>query len=448
MSKEYKGYTVADVKESEKRKRFSVISHFAGMGGSSTGYRLAGGDVLAANEFMQAARDIYSKNYPHTLLMPEDIRKLTGEEILKRVGLKKGELDILDGSPPCAAFSAQNIQNRNKHWGKEKKYSSTTQRVDDLFYEFARILKEVQPKVFIAENVKGLTMSDAKDLLGSRTKSLAGFMDNVEHESVVDEDEPIVQTLRNCGYKVSFKVLNSADFGVPQKRERLIFIGVRNDLKIKPTFPKQLTKFNRFIAKDAIDHLLFNGSQFDLKPETAIYKNLKNHIPPLSTRTDISHICKQKGIKLYESAHDRGNWEHPYSTVLQGGHGVHSVVDRCEAIEEAKRAQTFPDDMDLLQPNIRTEYVSIEELKTIDPSDLANFSAGLASGDVDEILKIAKIDIPKDEKFFRLDYKEKTKRTDAIKASKSWEFVGRAVPPLMMKAIADHVYENILKKVE
>ena len=148
-------YDMNFVREQSSKELFKVISLFAGGGGSSTGYRLAGGKVLAINEFVPAAQESYAKNYPDTYIFKQDIRELTGDIILEQLGLKKGELDILDGSPPCSSFSTAGL--RQKGWGRVKKYSDLEQRTDDLFFEFARILKELQPKVFVAENVKGLS---------------------------------------------------------------------------------------------------------------------------------------------------------------------------------------------------------------------------------------------------------------------------------------------------
>ena len=101
----YEPYTIEEVKKSAEQKLFTVISTFAGGGGSSTGYRLAGGHILAINEFVEEARTTYRENYPNTLIIPDDIKKLTGEDLMKPGGLKAGELDLLDGSPPCSAFS-------------------------------------------------------------------------------------------------------------------------------------------------------------------------------------------------------------------------------------------------------------------------------------------------------------------------------------------------------
>jgi len=439
---DYKPYLMKDVYAAEKKNLFKVISLFAGMGGSSTGYRLAGGNVIAANEFMESARKIYSKNYPHTLVIPEDIRKLTGKKILNQVGLKKGELDVLDGSPPCASFSNQVLKTREKSWGKKKIYSKTVQRVDDLFFEFARILNEIQPKVFIAENVRGLTMGNAKKILGSKSKSLTAFG---KLKKDLSETQTITEALRSCGYKVSFKLLNSLDFGVPEKRVRLIFIGVRNDIDFRPSFPKSINT-KPIHAKDVIGHLLFNGSQFWMRPDTVVCKTMKKYFPALTDREAIMKISRGQNIKeLYESIYDRTNWFNTHFTICQSNRPIHALVDRWESIEEAKAIQSFPEDFDLLQENVETRMLSINELEGL--TGLANHEAGFNCCDVDKVLKLSKLNVSRDDKFFRLDFKTSNKRADAIGHAQSWEYIGRAVPPLMMKAIAKHVYENILKAV-
>ena len=109
-------YSMDYVKSQSKKNLFSVVSMFAGAGGSSTGYRLAGGDVLAVNEFIQEARDTYSENYPDTKILSDDIRTISGADILSEIGMRAGELDILDGSPPCASFSIAGA--KDKMWGR------------------------------------------------------------------------------------------------------------------------------------------------------------------------------------------------------------------------------------------------------------------------------------------------------------------------------------------
>ena len=202
---------------------YNAVSTFSGCGGSSTGYRMAGFKVRWASEFIPAAQDSYRANMaPYTVLDTRDIRKVQPEDILRASGLDKGEIDLFDGSPPCAAFSTAG--KREAGWGKVKKYSDTEQRVDDLFHEFARLVKGTQPRVFIAENVSGLVKGTAKGY----------FLE-------------ILAALKACGYRVSAKVLDAQWLGVPQARQRLIFCGVREDLRgvdgkpLQPAHPAPLT---------------------------------------------------------------------------------------------------------------------------------------------------------------------------------------------------------------
>lgn len=205
---------------------FNVISTFAGGGGSSTGYRMAGYRILFASEFVEAARETYRANAsPSTILDGRDIRQLTAEDLLFATGLKPGELDILDGSPPCASFSTAG--KREKGWGTVKAYSDTQQRSDDLFFEYARLIDGVRPKVFVAENVSGLVKGTAK-----------GYF--IE----------IIRKLKSFGYKVEAQLLDAQWLGVPQARQRLIFVGVRDDLGLSPAFPKPLPF--RYSVRDAL----------------------------------------------------------------------------------------------------------------------------------------------------------------------------------------------------
>lgn len=190
---EYKAPTIDEVRESSARAFFSVISLFAGCGGSSIGYHLAGGKVLGANESADIARETYAVNHPGVVIIPEEIQRLKGEEVLRRIGLPMGELDILDGSPIYS----------------EKK--------EALFLEFARIAAEIKPRVFIIEG---------------------------------EDEQVILDQFEGVGYRVDYKILNSADFGVPRRRERLLFIGVREDLGVEPSFPRPTHRNNRIPYED------------------------------------------------------------------------------------------------------------------------------------------------------------------------------------------------------
>lgn len=200
----YKIPTLEDIKKIPQQ--FEFISLFAGGGGSSTGYRMAGGNCLVANEFVPEAAKTYRTNYPDTVVIERDIRSITPEDLLKASGKNKYELDLLDGSPPCSAFST--LGAKEKGWGKTKKYSDTKQKnVEDLFYEYVRMVEGIMPRVFIAENVAGLTKGKAK-----------GYLND------------ILRRLKALDYRVEARLMNAKNLGVPQSRTRLIIIGARDDL--------------------------------------------------------------------------------------------------------------------------------------------------------------------------------------------------------------------------
>lgn len=190
-----------------------MVSTFSGCGGSCLGFRMAGFDVAWASEFVPAAQETYRANSsPSTILDTRDIRKVTASEILEQTGLRPGELDVFEGSPPCASFSMAG--KREAGWGKVKAYSDTAQRTDDLFYEYARLLDGLRPKVFVAENVAGLVRGTAK-----------GYF------------KLILDCLKNAGYRVEARLLDAQWLDTPQIRKRLIFVGVRNDLNLPAAFP-------------------------------------------------------------------------------------------------------------------------------------------------------------------------------------------------------------------
>lgn len=191
-----------------------VFGTFICGGGSTMGYKLAGFEHLGGVEIDPQVADVYKTNHNPKYLFVEDIR-----EFANRTEFPEDlyNLDILDGSPPCSSFSMAG--NREKDWGKEKIFreGQAKQRLDDLFFDYIKLAKKLQPKVVIAENVKGMLQGNAKTYV----------------KRVKDEFE-------KAGYKVQLFLLNSASMGVPQKRERVFFICQRNDLN----FSKLELKFN------------------------------------------------------------------------------------------------------------------------------------------------------------------------------------------------------------
>lgn len=322
---------------------FNVISTFSGCGGSSLGYKMAGFRVLWANEFIPAAQETYRANHHGTILDTRDIRTVTGADILSAVGMKPGELDVFDGSPPCASFSTSG--KREKGWGLVKAYSDTKQRTDDLFFEYARLIREVQPKVFVAENVSGLVKGTAK-----------GYF--IE----------ILKALKDCGYNVRAKVLDARWLGVPQMRQRLIYVGVRNDLGIEPAHPKPLSYL--YTVKDAIPWVdraihdtkgTFSQGDITHRPSPAItvgVNSLNSSHYQVEAETDISRYAigrewdnigvGQKSEKYLNLI--KPDLDQPCNTLTapagmtSAATIVHPLEKRRFSIAELKRICAFPDD--------------------------------------------------------------------------------------------------------
>ena len=172
----------------------TVISLFAGCGGSSLGYSMAGYRELLAVEWDDHAVETFRLNFPDVPVWHGDIAELSVEECLRIAGIKPGEFDVLDGSPPCQGFSTA---------GKRKMDDGRNQ----LFREYVRLLRGLQPKVLVMENVSGMVKGKMKLIFAE-----------------------IMRELKASGYQVSARLMNAMYFGVPQSRERMIFIGVREDI--------------------------------------------------------------------------------------------------------------------------------------------------------------------------------------------------------------------------
>jgi DNA (cytosine-5)-methyltransferase 1 len=181
-----------------------VFSCFACGGGSTMGYKLSGFDVIGCNEIDPKMMEAYIENHNPKYSFLEAIQTFKLRDDLPK---ELYELDILDGSPPCSSFSMSG--NREKDWGKEKKFreGQAKQVLDDLFFDFIDLAKKLQPKVVVAENVKGLLLGEAKAYVRKIYKSF---------------DE--------AGYMVQHFLLDASIMGVPQKRERVFFIALRKDL--------------------------------------------------------------------------------------------------------------------------------------------------------------------------------------------------------------------------
>ena len=226
-------WNLTDLKDIPKNG-YKVFSCFHCGGGSTMGYKLSGFDVLGGVEIDPEMMKVYKTNHnpKYSYLMGvQDFNKLPREDIPKELF----NLDILDGSPPCSSFSMAG--SRDKAWGKNKKFreGQAVQVLDDLFFHFIETARILQPKIVVAENVKGLITGKAK-----------GYV------------KEIVQMFNHAGYDLQLFLLNAAFMGVPQRRERTFFIAKRKGLRLdnlKLDFSEKPILFKDIKEKGAELHL-------------------------------------------------------------------------------------------------------------------------------------------------------------------------------------------------
>lgn len=181
-----------------------VFSCFACGGGSTMGYKLAGYDVIGFNEIDPKMAECYIANHNPKFRYIEPIQEFKTRDDLPE---ELFNLDILDGSPPCSSFSMAG--NREKDWGKKKKFREGQQEqvLDTLFFDFLDVADKLQPKVILAENVKGLLLGNAADFLGA-----------------------VMRRFKAIGYSAAYRLLDASKMGVPQRRQRVFIYAVRSDL--------------------------------------------------------------------------------------------------------------------------------------------------------------------------------------------------------------------------
>ncbi|WP_171211962.1 DNA cytosine methyltransferase [Ruegeria sp. HKCCA5426] len=333
----------------EQSKTLTVVDLFCGAGGLSAGFEMAGFRVLAGNDTFEAAGRTFSATHPHAVFLPGPIQNLTVEQLMRQTGLKRGELTVLVGGPPCQAYSVYNHQ-RGMH---DERAS--------LFREYLRIVEGLQPQWIVMENVAGIF-------------SIAGG------EAV----HAIKLELRELGYEVEEKVLKAEEFGVPQERRRVVFIGNRVGAPIQhpePDYgPGHDLPFTTI--KDAIGDLspLANGEDpgdigYAHEPRSDFQRyargnrtEVSNHsapklgkvnldrlpyIPPGGSWRDIPYDLLPAGMKRakrsdHTKRYGRMTWDGLSCTVLtkcdiHWGAYIHPEQDRAISVREAARLQSFPD---------------------------------------------------------------------------------------------------------
>lgn len=285
----------------------TVISTFAGAGGSSLGYSMAGFRELLAVEWDDNAVQTFKDNFHDVPVYHGNIAKLSVEKVLEMTGLKIGELDVFDGSPPCQGFSTA---------GKRM--------IDDprnqLFKEYVRLLRGLKPKVFVMENVSGM---------------VKGIMKLVFVE--------ILKELKASGYKVSAKLLNAMYFGVPQSRERMIFIGVRDDLGIEPSHPAAetigISPRDAFVGVAQMDRRILA----DWLKEATKYIDAGNY----NRQSVHTAFMRTKGKSSGSQNTKMLSWDRPSCTLVKSEIAstgiIHPDGDRYLDTSEMMRIGSFPD---------------------------------------------------------------------------------------------------------
>lgn len=311
----------------------NIISLFSGCGGLDLGFERAGFKIPVANEFDKTIWATYKENHPNTHLIEGDVRQITKEDISKYID---GEVDGIIGGPPCQSWSEA---------GSLKGIKDTR---GQLFYDYIRILKEFQPKFFLAENVSGML---------------------ADRHSIAVQN--ILESFNEAGYDVTFSLVNAKNYGVAEERKRVFYIGFRKDLGIDFGFPKGSTKDDdkKITLRDII---------WDLR-ETAVPSGEKNHHNPEAinnneyfTGTYSPIFMSRNRVKSWDEqaftvqASGRQCQLHPQAPkMIKVGKNDCRFVEGKEhlyrrmTIREVARVQGFPDDFKFIYKDTNTAYKMI-----------------------------------------------------------------------------------------
>ena len=309
------GNDILNVERKQKENKFTNVELFAGAGGLALGLEQAGFDNLLSNDFDKDSCNTLKINRPNWNIMCEPIEDLSNRNLLEMLNLKEGELDLLSGGYPCQSFS----------------YAGKRLGLNDIrgtmFYYYAKVLKQLKPKMFLAENVKGLVNHDGGKTLAT-----------------------MINVFEEIGYRVQYKVLNAWNYGVAEKRERIVIIGIRNDLNINFEYPKPHEY--KPVLRDVLKNVpISEGAKypqskkevFDLVPPGGCWRDLPDDV----ARAYMKGSYKLGGGKTGIAR--RISWDEPSLTILCSP--CMKQTDRCHpdesrpfTVRESARIQSFPDD--------------------------------------------------------------------------------------------------------
>lgn len=329
-------------------KKYNVIDLFCGCGGFSKGFQEAGFDVCFGIDLWNDATVTYKKNFPEAVVLNEDITKVSSKMILELTGLKARDIDVIIGGPPCQGFSV-----------------SGKRMIDDernkLYKSFVQLVSEIKPKMFVMENVPGLVR-----LFEGKVK------------------DQVLEDFSNIGYTVKYQILSADNYGVPQQRRRVFFVGVNNKKFSNPdcyAYPTPFTGigdlFPAITCKDAI-------SDLDFVPDDRVLgEDIPYEIPPQNdyqrlmregSNSVLNHsitIHKDRTKEIIAMVPDGGNYKslpqelwstrkvhiawtrmdskRPCFTIDTGhNHHFHYRANRVPTVRESARIQSFPDNFEFI----------------------------------------------------------------------------------------------------
>lgn len=324
-----------EINFSKTSSSLKAVSFFAGCGGLCYGVKASGFQIVATNELEETYKDIYRLNFPNTNFLNNDIQQISNSEI--DLLLKKHpEIDLMVGGPPCQGFSLA-----GKRDAKDKR--------NTLFEDYLKIAKQINPKVILIENVRLLTsMKDPNGEFVSKR---------------------ILDTFSEIGYKSAFYNVNAMDFGVPQHRERVIFIAVRKNLNKIPSIPFPKFGEGNNLFSDLKPHFTFGDAVSDLsflesgekceKDEFHWAVNHPEHVirwlvnVPQGKSAHENEDVSLRPPSGYNTTYKRQVWDEPSGTVstnfgmISGSRNVHPIATRALTVREALRLQSFPDSFKL-----------------------------------------------------------------------------------------------------